>query len=78
MKTRKKSFNQQDVIKAINKANREISFIRNGGGHFVVQTKPHKNKKAYDRKKDKRGLNHLLSLIILFLFLILVPCHQMT
>ena len=78
MKTRKKSFNQQDVIKAINKANREISFERNGGGHFVAKTCPHKNKKAYDRKKDKRELNNLLSLIILFLFLILVPCHQMT
>ena len=75
MKTQKKRFKQQDVIKAINKANREISFERNGGGHFVAQTKPHKNKKAYDRKKDKRELNNLLSLIIVFLFLILVPFH---
>lgn len=60
MKTRKKSFNQQDVIKAINKANREISFERNGGGHFVAKTRPHKNKKAYDRKNGKRELKNLL------------------
>lgn len=67
MKTHKKRFNQQDVIKAINKANREISFERNGGGHFVAKTRPHKNKKAYDRKNGKRELKNLLPFYLYYI-----------
>jgi hypothetical protein len=47
----------QDVIKAFKKANREIQFERNGGGQFVAINRPHKNKKKYDRKRDKKIIN---------------------
>ena len=42
------------ILKAFKKANREIGFERNGGGQFVATTKVFKNKKAYDRKREKR------------------------
>ena len=51
MKTKR---NSNDVIKALNKANRDIAFERNGGGQFVAQTKVYKNKKKYNRKRDKK------------------------
>ena len=54
MKTKKKNINDS-VIKAMKKANRELQFERNGGGQWVAVNRPHKNKKKYDRKKDKRN-----------------------
>lgn len=41
------------VLSAFKKANREIEFERNGGGHWVAKTRPHKNKRKYDRKRDR-------------------------
>lgn len=64
MKTKKKQFREDDVIKAMKKANREIGFERNGGGQFVAQTRPHVNKKKYNRKKDKRFDLDLLSFLV--------------
>lgn len=55
MKTRKKkriSFNEE-YLRANKKANREIEFERNGG-RWIAIDRPHKNKKKYDRKRDKR------------------------
>jgi len=43
-----------DVIKAMKRANREIQFLRNGGGQFVSTNRVHKNKKKYDRKRDRK------------------------
>lgn len=51
---KKKKTLQDDVIKAFKKANRELQFERNGGGQFVAVNRPHKNKKKYDRKRDKK------------------------
>lgn len=50
----KKKPSNKDVIKALNKANREIAFERNGGGQFVRTTKIQENKKKYNRKREKR------------------------
>lgn len=55
MKTRKKkriSFNEE-YLRANKKANREIELERNGG-RLIAIDRPHKNKKKYDRKRDKR------------------------
>lgn len=53
----KKSKKQAEnaVLKAFKKANREIGFERNGGGQFVSTTKVFKNKKKYDRNREKRN-----------------------
>lgn len=51
---KKKKTLQDDVIKAFKKANRELQFERNGGGQLVAVNRPHKNKKKYDRKRDKK------------------------
>ena len=56
MKTKKKNIDDS-VIKAMKKANRELQFERNGGGQWVAVNRPHKNKKKYDRKRDKRNRN---------------------
>ena len=49
MKKKKKKNNiQEDVIKAMRKANREIELERNGG-RWIAVNRPHKNKKKYDR-----------------------------
>ena len=53
--------NNKDVIKAFKKANREIQFERNGGGQFVATNRPHKNKKKYNRKRDKKDIQAFLS-----------------
>lgn len=54
MKTKKKNINDS-VIKAMKKANRELQFERNGGGQWVAVNRPHKNKKKYNRKRDKNN-----------------------
>ena len=40
--------------KVLKKIAREFAFERNGGGQFVCLNRPHKNKKKYDRKENKR------------------------
>lgn len=61
---KKKNLND-DVIKAFKKANRELQFERNGGGQWVSVNRPHKNKKKYDRKRDKKNFDFGLSLFFL-------------
>lgn len=61
---KKKNLND-DVIKAFKKANRELQFERNGGGQFVSVNRPHKNKKKYDRKRDKKNFDFDLSLFFI-------------
>lgn len=54
MKKKKKKNNiQEDVIKAMRKANREIELERNGG-RWIAVNRPYKNKKKYDRKRDSK------------------------
>lgn len=61
---KKKNLND-DVIKAFKKANRELQFERNGGGQWVSVNRPHKNKKKYDRKRDKKNFDFDLSLFFM-------------
>lgn len=61
MKTKKKKKNispQDDAIKAMRKANREIELERNGW-RWIAIDRPHKNKKKYDRKRDSKILEPL-------------------
>lgn len=48
--------NQEKIIK---KHSREVAFERYGGGQFVSMNRPHKNKKKYDRKNNKREMSRL-------------------
>ena len=59
METKKKNIDDS-VIKAMKKANRELQFERNGGGQWVAVNRPHKNKKKYDRKRDKKNYDSLV------------------
>lgn len=60
MKKKKKKNNiKADVIKALKRAEREIQFERNGYAHpWVATTVAHKNKKCYDRKKDRKNFDY--------------------
>lgn len=53
MKKNKTTIGFNDYIKANKKASREIELEQNGG-RWVAKDRPHKNKKAYDRKRDKK------------------------
>ena len=61
MKKRTKN-NFEDMVKALKISSRNDAFERNGGGQFVAITRPHKNKKQYNRKRDKKNFNFDLSL----------------
>lgn len=60
MKQKKKNQNEC-MIKALKKANREIELERNGG-RWIAINRPHKNLKKYDRKRDKKNYEFDLSL----------------
>ena len=49
-KKKKKNNIQEDVIKAMRKANREIELERNGG-RWIAVNRPHKNKKNMIEKE---------------------------
>ena len=59
-KKKKKTSSFDVYIKANKKINREIELERNGG-RWIAVNRPHKNKKKYDRKRDRQvnldGLN---------------------
>lgn len=50
-KTKPTKISVEDYVKAIKKADREIQLEANVG--WQASTRVHKNKKHYDRKKDK-------------------------
>lgn len=50
---KKKQITQEDYIKAIKKADREIEIAKHGKQISLTPTKVHKSKKVYDRKKNK-------------------------
>lgn len=52
-KKRKKLSEQEIFLKAFKKANREIEMERNDG-KWVATTRIWKNKKAYNRKRDRK------------------------
>ena len=58
MKQKKKKLSEKDMmLKAFRKANREIELERNGG-HWTATTQTWKNKKAYNRKRDRKNFNY--------------------
>lgn len=72
MRKKKKNNQMNDVIKALHRAERELQFEKNGYDHpWVSITVAHKNKKAYNRKRDRKnfdyssdGLFHFISIHI--------------
>ena len=48
-----KKCSKLDLTKAIHIASKQIEIESNGGRQFVRQTQITKNKKKYDRKRDK-------------------------
>lgn len=56
---RKKNKKNDDVVKALRRAERELQFERNGYDHpWVAVTITHKCKKCYDRKRDRKNFNY--------------------
>lgn len=59
MSKKKKNNQMNDVIKALHRAERELQFERNGYDHpWVAMTVAHKNKKAYNRKRDRKNFDY--------------------
>lgn len=59
MSKKKKNNQMNDVIKALHRAERELQFERNGYAHpWVAMTVAHKNKKAYNRKRDRKNFDY--------------------
>ena len=59
MSKKKKNNRLNDVVKALRRAERELQLERNGYDHpWVAMTIIHKNKKAYNRKRDRKNFNY--------------------
>lgn len=59
MSKKKKNNQMNDVIKALHRAERELQFERNGYDHpWVAMTVAYKNKKAYNRKRDRKNFDY--------------------
>ena len=59
MSKKKKNNQLNDVVKALRRAERELQLERNGYDHpWVAMTITHKNKKAYNRKRDRKNFNY--------------------
>lgn len=51
----KKKKKDNDVIKALHRAERELQFVRNGYDHpWIAVNRVFKNKKAYNRKREHK------------------------
>lgn len=80
MKRKKKKLSEKDMmLKAFRKANREIELERNGG-RWTATTQTWKNKKAYNRKRDRKidsdGLFNCLCNI--YFFRLLNDCNSLS
>lgn len=60
MAKKKKSNHQKDVIKALHISSKQAEIERNGGMQWVAVNRPHKNKKKYNRKDNKKDLSNIL------------------
>jgi hypothetical protein len=70
MKTKHKKINFNDEYIRINKEiNRNLELERNGG-RWIAVNRPHKNKKKYDRKQNKKELSNQIdnSFFVIYLF----------
>lgn len=77
----KKRITEQDYLKAHRKASREEEIARHG--RPVGQSRVHRSKKAYDRKKTKAGLKRLPfdfipALMFPHLLRSVLSCHSCT
>lgn len=52
-KSQKISFTIDDYIRA-NKAINRLEELERNGGQWIAVNRPHKNKKKYDRKRDRK------------------------
>ena len=52
----KLKIDQAKVLKMVSRLN---EFDRNGGGQFISKNRPHKNKKKYDRKQQKKEMSKI-------------------
>lgn len=52
----KMRFDFNDYIQTNKKINRELELERNDG-RWIAVDRPHKNKKLYDRKRDKKNFD---------------------
>ena len=69
MSKKKKNNQVNDVVKALRRAERELQLERNGYDHpWVAMTITHKNKKAYNRKRDRKNFNYDSDGLFFFLF----------
>ena len=60
MAKKKKQNYKQDLIKALHISSKQAEIERNGGMQWVAVNRPHKNKKKYNRKDNKKDLSNLL------------------
>lgn len=68
-KRKKKATEQEMFIKAFRKANRELEMERNDG-KWVATHRVWKNKKAYNRKRDRKFDTDYLFSVLLKVFII--------
>lgn len=64
-KNRKTIGTTEDLINAFRKASRDAELERNGG-RWAAKDRPHKNKKKYDRKRERKNLHSLFVFSELF------------
>lgn len=77
MSKKKKNNQLNDVVKALRRAERELQLERNGYDHpWVAMTITHKNKKAYDRKRDRKNFNYDSDGLSFFLCNIIFTLNQ--
>lgn len=77
MSKKKKNNQLNDVVKALRRAERELQLERNGYDHpWVAMTITHKNKKAYDRKRDRKNFNYDSDGLSFFFYLIFTLNQQ--
>jgi len=75
-KRKKKATEQEMFIKAFRKANRELEMERNDG-KWVATHRVWKNKKAYNRKRDRKFDTDYLFSVLLKVFIIKnLPFYQ--
>lgn len=66
-KKKKKNSIEDDVIKALKRAERELQLERNGYAHpWVATTIVHKCKKHYNRKRERKNFDYSSDVLFYF------------
>lgn len=67
-KKKKKNSIEDDVIKALKRAERELQLERNGYAHpWVATTIVHKCKKHYNRKRERKNFDYSSDVLFYFI-----------